>query len=211
MIDLHDYFLFIGASILLCIVPGPDMLYLLGRSIVQGKRAGVIAALGINLGGYCHLFAAIGGLSAILATSSFAFSVVKMAGAAYLCYLGVQAFRGRGTGSEVDTRGVSRLSGKAVFWQGFWSDVLNPKVAVFFLALLPQFVVPENGNTLFQLLVLGFTVNIIAVAINILIVYSSSSFTAALRSNVELSSWLNRALGALLIGLGLRLANEELH
>lgn len=210
MINLENYVLFVGASILLCIVPGPDMAYLLARSVVQGKRAGVVAALGINLGGYLHLFAAIAGLSAILATSSFAFTVVKIAGAAYLCYLGVQAFRGRGAGSQITTKGVSKLSAKAIFWQGFWSDVLNPKVAVFFLALLPQFVVPENGNIPLQLMVLGITVNLIAIAINILIVYSSSSLTATLRENAALSCWLNRALGTVLVGLSLRLANEKL-
>ena len=186
------------------------MIYLLGRSIVQGKRAGVIAAVGINLGGYFHLFAAIAGLSAVLATSAFAFTVVKFAGAAYLCYLGVQALRGRGTGTEVTTEGITVLSTKRIFWQGFWSDVLNPKVAIFFLALLPQFVVPEKGNVLAQLVILGLTVNVIAIIINICIVYSSAALTAKLRGNAALSTWLNRALGTLLIGLGLRLANEKL-
>jgi len=138
--SIENYLLFIGAGLILILVPGPDMIYLLSRCIAQGRRAGVLAALGINAGGYVHLTAAITGLSAILLTSALAFTAVKWAGAAYLIYLGVGALRSRTGPVSVSTKGLTGQSARAIFWQGFISDVLKPKVAIFFLALLPKFV-----------------------------------------------------------------------
>ena len=207
--DLHNYLLFIVASIILCVVPGPDMVYLLSRTVAQGKKAGVAAALGINLGGYFHLTAAILGISAIIATSSLAFSILKWCGAAYLIYIGFQAIFSNSplALSCSDNKAPSPL--KTVFWQGFISDALNPKVAIFFISLLPQFIQAGTGNTLTQLIILGITVNIIALAINLALVLFSHSVTRRLRQSNRISKALNNAMGAIFIGLGLRLANEQ--
>ncbi len=112
---LDTYLLFVGASLVLNLVPGPDMVYLLSRCIAQGRRAGVLAALGINLGAYVHLLAAITGLSAILMTSAVAFAAVKWAGAAYLVYLGIGALRSRGGPIPVSVDGLSGRSRRAIF------------------------------------------------------------------------------------------------
>jgi len=205
---LHSYLLFVLASIVLCIVPGPDMAFLLGRSIAQGRKAGVLAAVGINLGGYVHLTASILGLSAILAASSFAFTLVKWAGALYLIYLGIRALRTKATDLQLDTSNSKPLNHSAIFWQGFVSDVLNPKVAMFFLAFLPQFVDPHE-NPVPQLLLLGLTVNMIAIVLNVLLVFLSSSLTRKLRGNGAINAWLHKAMGALFVALGLRLAAEK--
>ncbi len=206
--DWHGYWIFVGASVALVLVPGPDMAYMLGRTVAQGRLAGIVSVLGINAGAYVHLIAAVTGLSAILMTSVLAFSIVKMLGAAYLVYLGVQTFLGarRGEGSQPQLRGVSL---RAVFWQGFLSDALNPKVAIFYLAFLPQFVDPHAQRPFLQVLLLGLTANMIAPPINILIVLASSSLTRTLRRSERVSSLLKRGLGITFIGLGARLAFEK--
>ena len=203
---LHSYLLFVGASVLLVLSPGPDMLYMLGRCVAQGKKAGLMAALGFNVGGYVHLAAAVLGLSAILATSSLAFTAVKWMGAAYLVYLGVKTLRSRGGALTIDSDGLAEGSMRTIFWQAFWSDVLNPKVAMFFLALLPQFVDPQSSHPALQILLLGMTVNVIALPLNIAMVLASAKVTAGLRRNQMLARWLQKLLGAMFIALGIRLA-----
>lgn len=211
MISIDSYLLFLSASLLLVLAPGPDMIYLMSRTIAQGKRAGLLAALGVNLGGYFHLFAAIIGISAVIATSTIAFMVIKYAGALYLIYLGVKAiFFHKDTFQNINTEKVSLSSGRAIFWQGFISDVLNPKVAIFFLALLPQFVDLDAGNEVAQLLILGVTVNFVAILINSLFIIFASTMTEKLRKNSKVSQWLHRMMGSIFILLGLRLANEKI-
>jgi len=207
--NLETYLLFVGACILLCIVPGPDMVYLLSRSIAQGKKAGICAAIGINLGGYFHLLAAILGISTILATSAIAFTILKWCGALYLMYIGVQALWSKGGMINLSDKKSKAASMKAIFWQGFISDVLNPKVAIFFISLLPLFVDTSSANTLSQLLILGVTVNVIAILINILLVVFADLVTKRLRSSARLSSYLNRMMGAIFVGLGIRLVNQQ--
>lgn len=205
---LHSYLLFVLASIVLVIVPGPDMVYMLGRSIAQGRQAGIMAAVGFNVGGYVHLTAAMLGLSAVMATSALAFTVVKWIGAAYLIYLGVTALLS--AREVVNVIAEDARTFRTIFWQSFTSDVLNPKVALFFLALLPQFINPQGSRPTLEILLLGVTVNMIALALNVTLVCSSARFTAALRRNATLSQWLHRAMGAMFVALGLRLAGEKL-
>ena len=205
MIALHQYLLFVGACIVLSAVPGPDMLLVLTRSIAQGRRAGMITAVGINVGAYVHFFAAIAGLSALLAASAWGFTAIKWAGAAYLLYLGVVALFGRTGPLQLDTAARPAVTDRQCFWQGFWSDVLNPKVAIFYLALLPQFITPGR-NVLAQLLLLGLTVNMIGILFNAGIVLFSAAITERLRQDPRISVWLSKALGAVFIALGLRLA-----
>ena len=212
MIDLYTYLLFIGAVVVLVIVPGPDMAYMLARTIVQGRKAGVLAAVGINLGAYVHVAAAVLGLSAVLATSSMAFTVVKWMGACYLIFIGLQALLKKPDSLAFSDDQAKTLNAGAIFWQGFWSDVLNPKVAIFFLAFLPQFVDPNNPNATVtsQLLLLGVTSNVVAVGINLLLVQFASAATGGLRKNKRVVTWLRRTMGAVFVALGIRLASEKL-
>ncbi|BCJ90217.1 lysine transporter LysE [Terrihabitans soli] len=204
----HTYLLFVGASFLLSISPGPDMIYLLSRCVAQGPRAGVAASLGINLGCYVHLLAAITGLSAILMTSALAFTIVKWAGAAYLIYLGISALLDR-SNVQLTSSKLRGRSTRAIFLQGFISDVLNPKVAVFFLALLPQFVDQQAGNVIGQLLILGLTVNCIGLAVNLAMVALSGRISAKLREDELMAARLRKLMGVMFIGLGAKLAAER--
>ena len=206
---LHSYLLFVGAAVMLAIAPGPDMLYMLARCIAQGRRAGALAALGFNLGGYVHLTAAVLGLSAVLGASAVAFSVVRWLGAAYLVYLGIKALRSRAGPLIASAKGLAAGRDRTILWQAFVSDVLNPKVAMFFLALLPQFVDTTGAHPTLQILLLGVTVNMIALPINILLVYFSAGITRALRATPAISGRLHKAMGALFIALGLRLALDR--
>jgi threonine/homoserine/homoserine lactone efflux protein len=210
MIDLDSYLLFIGASILLVIAPGPDMAFMLSRTIAQGRKAGVLAALGINAGGYVHVIAVTLGLSAVLIASPVAFMAVKWAGVCYLVWIGLQSILVKSRSLTLSTDTPVALQGRKIFWQGFLSDVLNPKVAVFFLAFLPQFVEAETSNQALQLLILGITVNMIAIVINLLLVYFAATVTVGLRKNTRITTWLNRVMGAVFISLGIRLAMEKL-
>lgn len=207
--DINSYLLFVAASIVLCIAPGPDMVYLLTRSIAQGKRAGLLAALGINLGAYVHLFAAILGLTAILATSSFAFALVKMLGAIYLIYIGIKFLTSKRRPLDIRSERKKHIKGSEIFWQGFISDVLNPKVALFYLAFLPQFVDAGSENFTSQLVLLGVTLNIIGITTNVLMVYVSTAITKGLRKNSLVSNVLNKVMGAVFVSLGIRLATEK--
>jgi len=206
---VHTYLLFAVSSLLLNLVPGPDMLFMLGRSIAQGRKAGLCAAFGINLGAYVHLIAALTGLSAILLTSATAFLVVKWIGAAYLIFLGIQTLRSKSTLIPVDGTSAKAQSGLHIFWQGFLSDVLNPKVAIFYLALFPQFVGTDVTNPISQLLILGITGNMVGISISILLVLLSTEITAGLRRNSSYAQWLQKCMGVLLVGLGFRLVTQK--
>jgi len=206
---LHNYLLFVSACIALALVPGPDMAYMLARCVAQGRRAGMLAAVGFNLGGFVHLTAAVLGLSALLASSSIGFTVVKWLGAAYLVYLGIATIRSRQGQIVIPGSTPAGPSGRTILWQAFLSDVLNPKVALFFLAFVPQFVDAHGPHPTLQILLLGVTVNVIALPVDLLLVWFSARFTRALRGNAAFSRWLQKGMGALFIALGLRLAVEK--
>ena len=202
---LHSWLLFVAGSVLLVITPGPDMAYLLARCVAQGRKAGLVAALGFNAGGYFHLALVILGLSAMLAASPRAFLAVRWIGAGYLVWLGIGALRAaRPAAAPVDAGGPRRL--RVIFWQAFLSDALNPKVGLFFLAFLPQFVDPAAGGRTRQLLILGTTLCMIALAINIPLVFLATRVTERLRRDSRASRALTRLMGAVFIALGLRIA-----
>jgi len=156
-----------------------------------------------------HLIAAIMGLSAVILTSAVAFTAIKWTGAAYLIYLGVNALRDRGQGLSISTEILRGKTLRAIFCQGFLSDALNPKVAIFFLAFLPQFVNVQAGHAVAQLLVLGLTVNMLAIVVNLVIVVLTTQITARLRSNPIVARWLQKGMGLVFLGLGLRMAGEK--
>jgi threonine/homoserine/homoserine lactone efflux protein len=153
MPDLSTLMIFVTASMLLLITPGPAVLYIVTRSIDQGRVAGIVSALGIGTGTMVHVVAASLGLSAILVSSALAYSVVKYLGAAYLIYLGIRTFRTRSALEQPTLNGQKSLA--RIFRQGVVVNVLNPKVALFFFAFLPQFVDPDGGTVGVQVLFLG--------------------------------------------------------
>lgn len=202
---VHDLWLFLSTSFLLWITPGPDTLYILARTLSQGRLAGVLSVLGISTGILAHtLFAAIG-LSAIIMTSALAFTTIKLAGAAYLIYLGVQALRSRPV-STSPTPIVAQSRSK-IFWQGFVTNLLNPKIALFFLAFLPQFVTPTNASHSASLFLYLGGLFVIGGSLWCLLLVA---FAERVRSNIKPSATVTNITGVVYIGLGLNLLRAKL-
>jgi len=208
MLGIHEFWLFIISGLLLNVTPGPDTAYIIGRSVQMGWRGGVAAALGICTGCLVHVFAAALGLSALLAASSAGFTAVKWAGAAYLCFIGIQLLLSRpGAMVPADAAGASdAIPLRQVFWQGALTNILNPKIALFFLAFLPQFVDAGAPHLSLALLVLG----VIFVANGTLWCLGVAAFAAIaarkMRQSGALMRWINRGIGALFVYLGIRVA-----
>ncbi len=205
MFGIHDFALFVATGILLNLTPGPDTLYILGRSMAHGRRAGVASALGISVGSMFHTGAAALGLSAFLATSAWAFTFVKMAGGGYLIFLGVRALIERQHELSMPAHFKSRGVG-AAFRQGILTNILNPKVALFFLAFLPQFIDAAAPSKTFAFVLLGLTFVMTGTTWCLILAWFSSAFSARLRESPTVAAWLNRAVGSLFVFLGLRLA-----
>lgn len=210
MIDysIMHWVTFVGATILLNLSPGPDMAFMLGQTIKGGRSWGFAAMLGMWLATACHAVLAAFGLSAILMASAGIFTVMKWAGAIYLVWLGYQALRSRGEAILPDdnTDKVLASSKKRVFRQGFIVCLLNPKVALFFMAFLPQFVVPGAGSIESQLLLHGILVVVISGIVEPPIIIIADHMSHRVRNSLSIGRWMDRCLGILLIGLGIRLA-----
>ena len=215
LFGIHDLPLFILAGLLLNITPGPDMLYIAGRTASQGFRSGLAAVMGINAGCLVHTFAAAIGLSAILTASAEAFFLVKMVGAAYLVYVGFSLLlekQSSNSAMEISSALPSKTIRQA-FWQGFLTNVLNPKVALFFLAFLPQFIAVDSTAkpAAFVLLGIIFIFNSLFITIGFAALvmqlqkHARARFTNASRAAL----WLNRSCGALFIAIGVKLAISE--
>ena len=207
MLGTHDLWAFLLASVLLWITPGPDNMYILARSIAQGRRAGLVSALGIGSGVLVHTLAAALGLSAILAASSWAFLAVKVAGAAYLIYLGIAALRRPVAPLVAPT--LDPASGWRVYRQGVVSNLLNPKVAVFFLAFLPQFVEAGSGWGPLPFLLLGGLFVTGGTLWCVLFALGAATATSTLRRSPRLLVWLERLSGCVYIALGLNLLRSR--
>ena len=208
MFGIHDFVLFISAGILLNLTPGPDTVYILGRSIAQGREAGVASALGISLGSIFHTCAAALGLSAILATSAIAFGAIKLLGGAYLIFLGIKMILDRRKRLSLPSH-FRRRTTMAAFRQGILTNVLNPKVALFFLAFLPQFIDPASNAKVAAFILLGLTFVTTGTIWCLILAWFASVFSERLRRSETISQWLNRTAGALFVFLGLRLATAK--
>jgi threonine/homoserine/homoserine lactone efflux protein len=209
----HDLWLFVLSGFLLNVTPGPDTLYIVGRSSTQGWRAGAVAALGIGAGTLVHICAAALGLSAILAASATAFSVVKIIGAAYLLYVGISLIRSAGIAPPSPGAVVARqISIQSIFVQGFLTNVLNPKVALFFLAFLPQFVAADAAAKPLAFLLLGAIFDFNDTLWNLSIAWSTARLSSRLAPSATVKRWFNRGVGGvfLLIGIRLALAHEHI-
>jgi threonine/homoserine/homoserine lactone efflux protein len=205
VLGVHDFWLFVLSAFLLNVTPGPDTLYIVGRSTDQGLRAGVLGALGIGAGALVHVSAAALGLSAILAASATAFTVLKLIGAAYLLYVGVGLIRSAGAATRPAAPQSRELSMRSVFLQGFLTNVLNPKVALFFLAFLPQFVASDAPSKPLAFLVLGVIFDFNGTLWNLFVAWSTAHLRR-LAPSAACKRWFNRCVGGLFIGVGIRLA-----
>lgn len=210
MFGIHDLGLFIVSGLLLNIMPGPDSLLIMTRSAGQGARAGCAAAIGIGAGTFVHVFAAALGLSAILATSATAFTVVKYIGAAYILYMAIGLLRSKPRGAEAHAA-VAPLPNRKIFAQGFLTNVLNPKVAIFFLAFVPQFIDADAPNKALAFIILGCIFNLNGMVwCNALALFTAQA-SARLKVSPLVSLWLNRATGGLFVWLGVKLALSKSH
>jgi len=205
--------LFIAAGLLLNLTPGLDVLYIVSHALRSGARAGMVAALGITAGCFVHIFAAAVGVSALMAASATAFTLLKWAGAAYLVYVGLRLLR-PGSVAVVDL-GVAPAHAtplqdskayRSIFLRGFWTNALNPKVALFFLAFVPQFITPQMDNKPLAFLLLGLLFNFNGLWVNV--GWAVAAAFLARRSGLVQRSlrWLDRAAGALFVGFGIKLA-----
>ena len=208
MFGIHNFGLFLAAGILLNVTPGPDTAYILGRSIAQGRDAGVASALGIGVGSILHTCAAALGLSAILATSALAFGAIKLLGGAYLVFLGIKMLLDHGKHLRLPSK-FRRRTNLAAFRQGILTNVLNPKVALFFLAFLPQFIDPASNTKVIAFLLLGFTFVTTGTTWCLILACFAATFSERLRTDEAIGQWLNRTVGALFVFLGARLATAK--
>ena len=204
MFGIHDFGFFLAAGILLNLTPGPDTAYILGRSIAQGREAGIASALGICVGSIFHTSAAALGLSAILATSALAFGAIKLLGGVYLVFLGLKMIFERGGQLSLPSN-FRRRTRNAAFRQGILTNVLNPKVALFFLAFLPQFIDPASNAKVLAFVVLGLTFVTTGTVWCVIVAWFASALSGRIRNNETIGRSLNRAAGALFVLIGVRL------
>jgi RhtB (resistance to homoserine/threonine) family protein len=211
-IGIQNLGLFILAGWALNLTPGPDVFYMVGSTLRRGLRGGVIAMAGIFTGCLVHVFAATVGLSALIATSSTAFTLLKWLGAAYLIYIGLQMVRTKLPAAETQPLDVAysqSISNRTIFIQGFLSNALNPKVALFFLAFLPQFISANTTQPWVAFLALGILFNVNAIPVNLGYVALAAWVSKRMGSLRRGMVWLERAAGALFIGFGVKLALSE--
>jgi threonine/homoserine/homoserine lactone efflux protein len=204
MISTQTLLLFCVTAFVLIITPGPNQIYIIARSTSQGRKVGLLSVLGVDTGTLVHVAAASLGLSALLASSALAFSIVKYAGAAYLIYMGIRAWLSKVDAPEFATPELS--SGTRIFFQGMLTNVLNPKVALFFLAFLPQFVNKSSGHVAEQMLILGVVFALMGLGVDLFVALLASSAGNWLRRNARFQQMQKWVAGGVYVSLGLATA-----
>ncbi len=204
MIDTSSLTVFVIAALVLLATPGPAVLYIVARSVDQGRRAGIVSTLGIGTGTLIHVFAAALGVSALLAASAVAFSVVKFLGAGYLIFLGLRRIYGRGEAE--DTTEIRKSGLRRIYWQGFLVNLLNPKTALFFFAFLPQFVEVSLGRVPLQVFILGTLFVLMGILSDGVYAMLAGTLGQHLRRNVRFLSAERYIGGGALIALGVTTA-----
>jgi threonine/homoserine/homoserine lactone efflux protein len=202
--DINNFLLFAFASLMLNITPGSDMLYVATRSTGQGVKAGIISSLGIMAGCFVHIIAAVAGLSFILRESAIAFSIVKYLGAAYLIYLGIRSLISKDNVFAISK--ADAASNKKIFLQGAITNILNPKVALFFLAFLPQFISVDSANASIMILLLGIWFNISGTLVNIGVALVFGKMGNWMSGQQWFTKWQQKLTGAVLFFLGIKIA-----
>jgi len=206
LFGIENYAGFVAAAIILNLTPGADTLYILTRSIAQGSRAGLVSVAGIMSGCVVHVLAAAFGLSLILTTSATAFFLVKWAGAIYLIFLGVRALTTRAPAFETQNSRFSNKDLVTIYRQGMITNILNPKVALFFLSFLPQFINPANADGPLPFLVLGGTFLVTGTLWCLVLTRTATRMTRMLRENAGIGMWMQKLSGIVFIGFGVSLA-----
>jgi threonine/homoserine/homoserine lactone efflux protein len=208
MIPVADLVVFAGAALLMVLTPGPNMIYLISRSICQGRSAGFVSLTGVVAGFLVHMFAAALGLTALFMAVPLAYEALKWAGAAYLLYLAWQAVK-PGARSPFQAKELPIDSTTKLFSMGFFTSILNPKIAVFYLSIFPQFVSPEHGSVFLQSVILGVTQISISGTVNGLIVVFSGTLAVWFAKNPQWLAIQRYVMGFVLAALAVRLATEQ--
>jgi threonine/homoserine/homoserine lactone efflux protein len=201
---IHNFTSFLLAGILLNLIPGNDTIYIVSRTIAQGKKAGLFSVFGIATGSLVHTTLAAFGLSLIIAKSIVAFNILRFAGAVYLAYLGIKMFYGKRKG--IDTVQVTKQPLYVIYYQAVITNVLNPKVALFFISFLPQFINPEFSKPYLSFMLLGLTFTTTGTLWCIVLALFASVISSALKRSSAFSGWINKLCGLTLIGLGIKVA-----
>jgi len=207
LFDTPTLLAYLAAATVLVLIPGPGTAWIVAQTVAGGTRRGVRAGLGLETATLIHALAAGLGLSALLATSAMAFEVLKYAGAAYLVWLGIKAWREKSVAPIAFAPAPS--NGRHVYRRSVLTGVLNPKVAVFFLAFLPQFVHPERGLVWLQFIVLGLLLSIIGFSNSCVLAFAIGRFGRRLSGNPRIARWRQRLMGTVFVGLGVRLAVQQ--
>jgi len=205
MIELSNLILFIGASFILCLVPGPDNIYVLTQGMTKSKKAAVVTTLGLTTGLVIHTTAAALGISAIFKTSEIAFDIVKYAGACYLLYIAYQAYKYRDEPLDLSVQNSS-IELRKLYIKGFIMNILNPKVSIFFLAFLPQFVSPSSGSVTLQMISLGLIFMVMTIVVFSSIGIAGNLLSSKLLEQPSIVKYMNILTSFVLGGLGLKLA-----
>ncbi|HEJ2440585.1 LysE family translocator [Burkholderia multivorans] len=212
MFGIVHFGFFLPAVFLLNVTPGPDTAYIVGRSVAQGRRAGLMSALGISAGCCVHVLACAFGLTALLAASAAAFTAIKLVGAAYLIYLGVRLVLAKPAAATSDAGTASASPAKPLrqlFLQGFWTNVLNPKVVLFFVSFFPQFVAADSPHKTLAFLTLGAVFVTMSTIWSGMVAWVAGSVTQRFSGKPGVKKWLDRTVGSAFVGLGLRLATAQ--
>jgi threonine/homoserine/homoserine lactone efflux protein len=207
MIETSTLLLFLTASVLLTLTPGPDILYLISQGVTRGSRAGVATAMGLAAGNLVHTLGAVLGISVIFQTSALAFQGLKLVGVLYLLLLAYRAIRNSENGRSDEQQGDISQVGKSLFWRGFLMNILNPKVALFFLAFLPQFVSPDLGSVWLQMLAYGllFTLQVVIVFGTVGLFVGQSNHWLNRGQSSHLTRYMKYVSAIIFIALALRL------
>jgi len=203
--NINDFLLFALASLILNLTPGNDMIYVASRSAGQGIKAGIISSFGIMVGCLAHITAAVAGLSAIISRSATAFDIIKYVGAAYLVYLGIKSLISKKSSFQLTDK-LERIPYKKIFWQGVVTNVLNPKVALFFLAFLPPFINIKAAHPQWQILFLGVWFACSGTTVNIIVAILFGKMGTWLSRSPRYVRVQEKITGLLLIGLGIKVA-----
>jgi RhtB (resistance to homoserine/threonine) family protein len=217
MLGITHFGFFCVAVFLLNVTPGPDTAYIVGRSVAQGRSAGLVSALGISAGCCVHALACAFGLTALLAASATAFTVVKFVGAIYLVYLGTRLIFSKAEAAEkvpeaapeaAPMRAAAPRPLRQLFLQGFWTNVLNPKVVLFFVSFFPQFVSAESAHKAVAFLALGVVFVLMSTVWNSFVAWIAGSVTRRFSGKPGVKKWLDRTVGTAFVGLGVKLATS---
>ena len=209
MYGIENYMGFIIAGLILNLTPGADTMYILTRSISQGRRAGIYSVLGITTGGLIHTTFAAFGLSLVLAKSALAFNIIKYVGVAYLVYLGIKLIIEKNNIFDNDSQRIDKTNLFKIYRQGLLTNLLNPKVALFFLSLLPQFIDPQYTNGPVPFLILGVTFVTTGTIWCLILAYSASFITKTLRENDKIGKIMQKLSGIIFIGLGIKILTDK--